>query len=158
MISVVNNFLDNDEFFKIQKLLSSKKFPYFLTQDPKVLVHPIIDKTEYSFFLESLISKLSEQLKVKTILSSEVYLIIKDKENLSLNIGKKDPYDISLNDDSLTSLLYMNSNDGYTQIFGKDKVDPIQNRLFTFSSNISYEETTPTNEPFKSVIKLIYSL
>lgn len=158
MINVINNFLNNDEFFEIQKLLSSKKFPYFLTENYKVLTHPIIYKTEYSLFLESLISKLSEQLKVKTILSSETYLIIKDKENLSLNIGKKDPYDISLNDNSLTSLLYINSNNGYTQILGKDKIDPVQNRLLTFSSNISYEETTPTNEPFKSVIKLIYSL
>jgi hypothetical protein len=158
MINVINNFLNNDEFFEIQKLLSSKKFPYFLTENYKVLTHPIIYKTEYSLFLESLISKLSEQLKVKTILSSETYLIIKDKENLSLNIGKKDPYDISLNDNSLTSLLYINSNNGYTQILGKDKIDPVQNRLLTFSSNISYEETTPTNEPFKSVIKLTYYL
>ena len=158
MISVTNNFLNNDRFFEIQKLLSSKKFPYFLTQDPKVLVHPIIDKTEYSLFLESLISKLSEQLKVKTILSSETYLIIKDKENLSLNIGKKDPYNISLNDNSLTSLLYINSNNGYTQILGKDKIDPVQNRLLTFSSNISYKETTPTDESFKLVIKLTYYL
>ncbi len=158
MINVINNFLNNNEFFEIQKLLSSKKFPYFLTENYKVLTHPIIYKTEYSLFLESLISKLSEQLKVKTILSSETYLIIKDKENLSLNIGKKDPYDISLNDNSLTSLLYINSNNGYTQILGKDKIDPVQNRLLTFSSNISYEETTPTNEPFKSVIKLTYYL
>ena len=158
MINVINNFLNNDEFFEIQKLLSSKKFPYFLTENYKVLTHRIIYKTEYSLFLESLISKLSEQLKVKTILSSETYLIIKDKENLSLNIGKKDPYDISLNDNSLTSLLYINSNNGYTQILGKDKIDPVQNRLLTFSSNISYEETTPTNEPFKSVIKLTYYL
>ncbi len=158
MISVINNFLDNDEFFEIKKLLSSKKFPYFLTQNSKVLVHPIIDKTEYSLFLEPLISKLSKKLKVKTIISSETYLIIKDKENVSLNIGKKDPYDISLNDDSLTSLLYINSNNGYTQILGKDKIDPVQNRLLTFSSNISYEETTPTKESFKSVIKLIYSI
>ena len=158
MINVINNFLNNNEFFEIQKLLSSKKFPYFLTENYKVLTHPIIYKTEYSLFLESLISKLSEKLKVKTILSSETYLIIKDKENLSLNIGKKDPYDISLNDNSLTSLLYINSNNGYTQILGKDKIDPVQNRLLTFSSNISYEETTPTNEPFKSVIKLTYYL
>jgi len=55
-------------------------------------------------------------------------------------------------------MLYINSNNGHTKIIGKDKIEPVQNRLLTFSSNISYEETTPTDQPFKIVLKLIYCL
>ena len=162
MINVTNNFLDNNQFFDISKLLLSKKFPYFLTTDFKVMIHNLVEnidnKKEFSLFLQHVLFNLIIKLKAKEIISSTVYLITKDTENISLDIGIKNPYEISLNNTSLTSMLYINSNNGHTKIIGKDKIEPVQNRLLTFSSNISYEETTPTDQPFKIVLKLIYCL
>jgi hypothetical protein len=122
------------------------------------LVENIDNKKEFSLFLQPVLFNLIIKLKAKEIISSTVYLITKDTENISLDIGIKNPYEISLNNTSLTSMLYINSNNGHTKIIGKDKIEPVQNRLLTFSSNIAYEETTPTNQPFKIVLKLIYCL
>ena len=162
MISVTNNFLDNDKFFEIKKLLISEKFPYFFTDNVNVLTHKIVevvdDKRECSLFLEPLISNLCQKLKVNEIIESKVILITKEKDNFCLDINKKNLNEISLNNNSFKSILYINSNDGFTEILGKDKVGSLQNRLLTFSSNVFYEESTPTNTHYRILLELVYTL
>jgi len=162
MIQVENNFLNNNKFFEIQKLICSSKFPIFLTADLNVLTHKIIEvvdeKRECSLFLQPLISNLCHKLRVSQVIESKVILLLKNKENICLNTSKKNLNEISLNDNSLRSILYINSNDGFTQILGKDKIVSVQNRLLTFSSNIPYEDSTPTNTQFRILLELVYTL
>jgi hypothetical protein len=162
MISVTNNFLNNDKFFEIKKLLISGKFPYFFTDNVNVLTHKIVEvvdnKRECSLFLEPLISNLCQTLKVNEIIESKVILITKEKDNFCLDINKKNLNEISLNNNSFKSILYINSNDGFTEILGKDKVGSVQNRLLTFSSNVFYQESTPTNTHYRILLELVYTL
>ena len=54
-----------------------------------------------------------------------------------------------------TSLLYINTNNGYTEFETGEKVSSLANRLVTFPNNMYHTGTTNTcNEPFRCVINI----
>ena len=56
----------------------------------------------------------------------------------------------------ISSILYINSNNGYTEFEGGKKINSKANRLITFKSNISHRGTTCTDEKFRMVLNLVY--
>ena len=55
-----------------------------------------------------------------------------------------------------TSILYLNTNDGYTQFENGTKIESIENRLITFPLSYRHTGTTCTNQPFRAVINFNY--
>ena len=55
-----------------------------------------------------------------------------------------------------TSILYLNTNDGYTEFENGTKIESIENRLITFPISYRHTGTTCTNQPFRSVINFNY--
>ena len=55
-----------------------------------------------------------------------------------------------------TSILYLNTNDGYTEFENGTKIKSIENRLITFPLSYRHTGTTCTNQPFRSVINFNY--
>ena len=55
-----------------------------------------------------------------------------------------------------TSILYMNTNDGYTLFEDGTKVESVMNRLITFPYNMKHAGTTCTDVPFRMVINFNY--
>ena len=55
-----------------------------------------------------------------------------------------------------TSILYLNTNDGYTEFENGTKIESIENRLITFPLSYRHTGTTCTNNPFRVVINFNY--
>ena len=55
-----------------------------------------------------------------------------------------------------TSILYMNTNNGWTEIQGGGKIDCVENRAVTFNSNLMHSGYTCTDQKRKIVINFNY--
>ena len=66
-LNVINNFLDNDEFWKISKTVMANNFPWFLEDDSfsHHLIKPLDDgKYENSFFISLVLNKITEKIQI----------------------------------------------------------------------------------------------
>ncbi len=59
-------------------------------------------------------------------------------------------------DTCFTSILYLNTNNGYTEFENGTKVESIKNRLITFPISYRHTGTTCTDKSFRSVINFNY--
>ena len=58
-------------------------------------------------------------------------------------------------DDMLTSILYLNTNNGYTKFKSGEKVESVANRLVTFPSMMMHTGTTNTcNSPYRMCMNI----
>ena len=55
-----------------------------------------------------------------------------------------------------TSILYINTNNGWTQFKNGDKVNCIENRMVIFDSNLEHEGVSSTDQKRKVVINFNY--
>ena len=157
MTQVINNFLDNNEFEFIYKTVTSSHSPWYLSHkvyedDGQThFIHNLVKnedgKRNTSFFVSSVLSALLTKLKVKNVIRAKVNLTYKTDKIIEskphLDVRKVD-----LNEPSFSSILYLNSNNGYTQIVGGDKITSVENRLLTFPTHTSHFGTTHTSQPW----------
>ena len=68
----------------------------------------------------------------------------------------KGGYHIDGYDCSHTSILYMNTNNGWTHIKGYDRVKSVSNRMVIFDSNLKHTGVTCTNEKRRVMINFNY--
>jgi len=59
-------------------------------------------------------------------------------------------------DVALTSILYMNTNNGYTKFKNGEKVKSVANRLVTFPNNMMHTGTSCTDEQYRCVLNVDY--
>ena len=144
---IKDNFLNTYDFKYLQDLLLSSYFawyyqPYVTNNDTSstFFCHKFFDfRTRTSEHFER-IEILLSKLKVKAL--------IRVKANLYINEGKmiehpmhKD-YDFS----HQTSLLFINTNNGYTFFEDGTKIESVENRLLTFDGSETHASTTCTDE------------
>jgi hypothetical protein len=54
------------------------------------------------------------------------------------------------------SILYMNNNNGYTELEDGTKIESVENRLVSFPSNIRHRVVTQTDEQRRVVMNMVY--
>ena len=97
-----------------------------------------------------LLENLISQLKVKSL--------VRIKLNLSHRTDTtiKSSFHCDTDFDCTTSILYINTNNGYTEFENGEKIDSVENRLVTFPSNMKHLGTTCTNQKRRIVLNLNY--
>ena len=169
MFKVVDNFLDKEDFMKLQHhMLVEKFFPWYFqdTKDFEVdedlnqyqfthtfyknyqpFVAPFLQFSNYFSLLEPLLKKL----KVKSL--------IKVKANLNPYSPKlyKGHFHTDTPFNSLTAIYYLNENNGYT-LFEKNnkKVKSEENRIVIFDAKMKHVGTNTTNRKKRVVLNLNY--
>jgi len=165
MIKVENNFLNNDYFFQMQNIVFSDEFPWYLqkfkveegdgnTQFTHNLVKIVGEKQEIkpSPFFTPLMSGFISQIGATNIIRAKLNLTFKTEKIIEFK-----PHVDSFNDEnSLTSILYLNTNNGYTQIVNGNKIDSIENRLVTFPTDTLHFGTTHTDVDYRAVLNIVY--
>jgi len=165
MIKIENNFLNNDYFFEMQKIVFSDEFPWYLqnfkveegdgnTQFTHNLVKSVGEKQERkpSSFFTLLMSDFVSQIGATNIIRAKLNLTLKSNEIVEFK-----PHVDSLNqENSLTSIFYMNTNNGYTQIVNGNKIDSVENRLVTFLTDTLHFGTTHTDVDYRAVLNIVY--
>ena len=157
-LNVINNFLDNDEFWKINKTVTANNFPWFLEDESFYhhLIKPLDnDKYENSFFISLVLNKITEKIKPKKILKA--YLNLTSKTNKVNEIDKqREP--INLNNRSYVGFFFINTCNGKIEISGGNEIDTVENRLVTFPINTAYFHSSHTDEQYKIFLKIVYTV
>ena len=160
VIDIVDNFLPEDVFNPLFNLLSSWNFPWYFNDfivdensslDNYQFTHTFINSsrdivtTPFHSFISPIINKLGVK-KIKRI---------KANLNPRTSTHEEGGYHIDMQD-CTTSIFYLNTNNGWTEFKGGDKIGCVQNRIVTFNSNMMHTGYTCTDQKRKMVINFNY--
>ena len=159
-MQIIDNFLEEPYFKRLEKLLNMYEFPWFTRKDisEKGKFSGHIYYQSHTFYQDNKIlsaffdelQPLYEKLEVRSLLRIKANLF-PAKENLTEN-GWHTDYDF----DNKTALLYINTNDGYTKLHDGTKIDSIRNRVLIFDSSTLHLSTNCTNDWARLNINLNY--
>lgn len=161
MIEIRDNFLPKEEFLKIQKIFFSDVFPWYFNN------YKIDSNNEeglnnyqftHAFYVDykiksdafKYLENLLKELKVKSIIKLKANLLPKTDFII------KSEFHTDVNFDCLTSILYINTNNGYTEFENGQTVESVENRLVTFSSDIKHLGTTCTDNKTRIILNINY--
>jgi len=163
-ISIIDNFLEEEKFVSLEQSIQSD-FPWFFSRfmvdtaevspggfDHKVYQAHIPTSPIYSHFIPIL-----EQLNVAVLI----------KIRINLHPRLPEPYVFQFHTDTedlgkaitnlgTTSILYINTNNGYTELEDGTKIESVANRLATFPTNTKHRIVTQTDEQTRILINLNY--
>jgi len=163
---VNDNFLAKEEFITFSNSIielnfpwnfSSTMTPYDPESTPGFFVHIVYDSNVPTSPVYDSLFTILNQLNVAVIL----------RIRLNLNHRLPEPYYSPFHSDTedmskdiatrwTTSILYINTNNGYTEFEDGTKVESVANRLVTFPSNIRHRIVTQTDEQTRILINFNY--
>ena len=172
---IIDNFLDLEEFYKIQSVMINPddnvsipwffKYGYYSTGTGKL--DNDLDKFcfTHTFYTDnavksSYIDKLNPILDILNPIA-----IVRIIANLLGHVPNiiENPFHSDLEELSeekqkqwLTSIFYVNTNNGYTKFEDGTKVESVGNRLLTFPANMKHMGTSCTDQQFRIVINFNY--
>ena len=163
MIDIVDNWLPEEGFYKLFSTMKSPEFPWFIG---KVVGYQGDDevKGNMQFFHEFYRHhQMKNQVMMPVLYHLQPCATIRIKANLALATDSIEVGGLHVDvEDGLdreylkTSILYMNTNDGYTTFEDGTKVESVQNRFVTFPNTMRHAGTTCTDSPFRMVINFNY--
>ena len=159
---VIDNFLLKDDFIKLQSQMLGYYFPWFYND----YIHHIGDgQFQYIHIFYG-----KDDTKDDDIKSSSFYPLIHDclrelrPKKLARIKANSNPRTLSHSkggyhidySNITTSILYINTNNGWTQFKNGDKVECVENRMVIFDSNLKHEGVSCTDQTRKVVINFNY--
>ena len=164
---IIDNFLSEKSYKKIEETLNSSYFPWYLQekinnfQKDDVLnyyfSHTFFENDKInsgSFNLwEELLSKIKFKnlLRIKANLYPRTETIIEHEKHLDY-----EEKEFSITENVITSLYYINTNDGFTNLNDMIKVSSISNRFLKFNNNILHNSSTCTNQKYRLTVVINY--
>ena len=177
-MKVVDNFLEQNDFNSLQTQLIGQEtvsFPWFYSDcidhvdeegNKFQFTHAFYDfnRPTSRFFgeFESIFEKVYNQgilARVKANLLTRTSKIIENTFHSDFGViwRSGQPTDPSDNAKQFsTSILYVNTNNGYTKFEDGTKVESVANRLVTFPANMKHKGTSCTDEKIRVVINFNY--
>ena len=165
MMKIEDNFLKQEEFDKIQKLMMEPSpFPWFYAD--RIVFEDDVDKFQFihAFYDNHMpMSPFSNELD-SIINIIQPFSIVKIRAKLltrtSEIVESSFHVDIPLAGEKLnqwtTSIFYINTNNGYTKFEDGTKVESVANRLVSFPANMKHAGTSCTDEKIRIVINFNY--
>lgn len=159
MYEIIDDFLDKDLFKSLQLEMMGPDFPWFyqfsMTDENKN------DGSYFShfFFKEHEIKSEGYHKYIKHILNNlKCNSLIRARANLQLKREKV--YYSGLHTDldfsCKTSIFYINTNNGFTLLNKKDKIDCKENRMLIFNSLTKHQSVSQTDIDQRIVINFNY--
>ena len=99
------------------------------------------------------LNTLIDKLDPYTIERIKINLITKHSDIIETGMHVDCPH---APDVAVTSILYLNTNNGYTKFETGQKVKSVANRLVTFPNNLKHTGTTCTDEIYRCVMNIDY--
>ena len=176
-MKIEDNFLDQKKFDEIQTLMmgggeDQQNLPWFFASaidTPEEFHDENIDKFQFThmfYFDFCPKSPFCEHLnpvivvlnpisiwRIKANLLTKTPNIIENE--FHIDIGNLNDFPEKLKQ-WVTSIFYINTNNGYTEFEDGTKVESVANRLVTFPANMKHRGTTCTDEKIRVVINFNY--
>ena len=174
--TITDNFLAEEEFVQLRDVITRLDFYWqfspvvtFANEEassPGLFFHTVYDNNApNSSFYNSHFLSILEQLNPESgIIREDVVILSRIKINLNYRLPEPYKYmfhlDITLENHVAaqwtTSILYMNTNNGYTELEDGTKIESVENRLVSFASNIEHRGITQTDEQTRILINFNY--
>jgi hypothetical protein len=153
-----DNFLTEDKFQQLQTIILGEEFEWYYMNNIDYLDDTDKFQFTHAFFDQELGGVLSDHYdmfnliddsyRIKANLLTRTSKIEVNRFHTDMQIRDSDPY--------TTSILYMNSNDGYTEFENGWKVESVANRLITFPAGMKHRGTSCTDKKIRVVINFNY--
>ena len=163
-VTVIDNFLDQQEFVSLQEFFLGGSMPWYTTtilleKDAKDSNLSYQDNFQLFNLMYSNYSPQSDLIfKINPLIKKiNPVAIVRIKANLNPRTSKIVEHGYHIDYRNLTTCIYyLNTNDGYTLFEDGTKIESKENRLVEFNSNLSHTGTSTTNSPFRVVLNLNY--
>ena len=151
------NFLKEKDLLLFKKTILSNIFPWFLTgvnfehDNQKQFVHTFYKNDSFQSEYKELLYPVLNNIKPISIWRIKVNLLTKTNNII------EHPFHQDHHSKNLTSsLLYLNTNNGYTGFEDGSKFFSKENKLVSFPSCKLHHGTTCTDEDFRIVLNMVY--
>ena len=159
MIEVIDNFLEEDVFKEIEKILMGDKFPWFFNDfkndDDDInnfqFTHTVVrgNGNIESKFIQYM-KPFFDKLNIKKIFRIKINLTTRTHNSFN------HLYHTDVSFQCTTAIFYINSNNGKTIFKHGEEVNSVANRMVIFNSNLEHAATSHTDEKTRVVINFNY--
>jgi hypothetical protein len=161
-ISVIDNFLNTNDFIKIKNTIVSNDFfpwyynPYVVSSDNDLpnnyqFVHLFYNNGEIISHNFTNILPLLEKIDPLSLVRVKANLVPRTEKIVEHGMH------IDIDDPKITTaVFYLNTNDGYTVFENGEKVDSKKNRIAFFESQIPHSGSSCTDENVRIVLNINY--
>ena len=157
MIKVIDNFLEEDQFDHLQSIIFTDGFPWFYN-NWQTHLHDGLYVFFHRFYSDpSGPSSSFFEMFDHTLCKLGVKKLYRIKANLNPKtvFHRKSGYHIDY-PNITTSILYMNTNNGWTQFKKGKKIKSVANRMVIFDSNLEHKAVTCTDKKLRIVVNFNY--
>jgi len=168
-VKIQDNFLPTEEFIALRDTITEFEFPwhyshYIVSEDesgpsPGMLQHIIymynIPRSEYYHKL----LYLMEQMEIYSLQRIIINLNPRLQEPYFANFHKDEDWEVTqelIAAKHITSIFYINTNNGYTEFEDGTKIKSVANRLISFPLTTSHRTVTQTDTQTRIMINLNY--
>jgi hypothetical protein len=169
-IKIKDNFLKQDDFDRVKKLLTENDFPWFFRDKYYAMDwfdhQDELDKFQFThtFYEDDMVrSEHMNQLNcfMELIRPISIFRITTNLLPRTSDIVENALHvDMFLPEEKLkqwtTALFYVNTNNGYTKFEDGTKVESVENRMIIFPANMKHTGTSCTNQKTRVVINFNY--
>jgi hypothetical protein len=168
--SIIDNFLEHDEFKKIYNEIMGPMFPWFYNNSVVLRTTPDLeeytkiayDLDDYQFvhimYMDHRIYSPGFDLIAPVLAKLTIRALIRVKANLipKSHTIKEHGYHTDTLYDSTTAVFYMNTNNGYTRFEDGTIVESVANRIAIFPASMRHTGTTCTDQKTRVAININY--
>jgi len=152
-----DNFLTEDKFQRLQTIILGEEFEWYYLNNIDYIDDPDKFQFTHAFFDQELGGVLSDHYDVFNLIDGSYRI----KANLLTRTSEIEVNrfhtDIQRDSDQYTtSILYMNTNNGYTEFENGWKIESVANRLITFPAGLKHRGTSCTDKKIRVVINFNY--
>lgn len=175
-MEIIDNFLEEKDFKRIQKLMTGVHFPWrkgtLIKQYDSIqnllLFHDFVTGTgiscsecgyqdevitkqfsPYFLYLEPLLEKINPSRWYRIRANFTPYYQKQESFGFHIDVTNNTYYD-----GGKTGILYVNTNNGYTEFEDGTKVDSVANRLLIFDNRTKHSGVNTNDQKFRILINL----
>ena len=166
-IVITDNFLSIEKFDTVREAIESESFPWYwipcfvFTDEDSLLTPGQFNHMIYIYgvptspFFESHFSPILKELDVSILTRIKINSISRLTEPFysPFHVDSEDVYPCMY---CMASILYINTNNGYTEFEDGTKVKSVANRMVTFPLSTRHRGVTQTDEQRRIVINFNY--
>ena len=161
-MKIIDNFVPKEEFKAIQDLMMGDAFPWYYND---YIIEPSEKENlnDYQFthqFFKPPYGTVSNYIEIfsSSIEKLKVKLLVRIKANMSPRTSKPvyGGYHSDVDLKCKTAILYINTNNGFTQFKDGNKVESLANRMVIFDSKDRHSGVTCTDQKRRVVVNFNY--
>jgi len=162
-MQVTEDFLQEEYYDHLNEIITSTQFPWmFQKRVANIGEDPEEDLNHY-YFVHSLFfqNKIESPLYddfLYLFQSLNVQFLHRARVLMFVNQGEQYIHDrhVDHTTNCKTALIYMNTNDGFTDFETGERVESVKNRLLLFDGSVPHSSSTPTNTKERLLLSVTY--